>query len=89
MTATDPILLRDAACAFARDAGAIVRAGYGRAHAPEHKGRIDLVTEYDRRSEARLLELIASTFPTHGVLAEESGAHAAPAGSGCDAAKML
>jgi myo-inositol-1(or 4)-monophosphatase len=82
MNAPDPILLRDAACAFARDAGGIVRAGYGRVHAPEHKGRIDLVTEYDRRSEARLLGLIASTFPDHGVLAEESGAHAAAGPSG-------
>ena len=75
-----PALLRDAAMEFARDAGAIVLEGYGRIHAPEHKGRIDLVTEFDRRSEARLLARIAERFPGHGVLAEESGAHAAGAG---------
>jgi myo-inositol-1(or 4)-monophosphatase len=70
------IALRDAAIELAREAGAIVREGYGRIHAPERKGRIDLVTEYDRRSEARLLASIARRFPGHAVLAEESGAHA-------------
>ncbi len=77
MNDTDPILLRDAAIAFARDAGAIVREGHGRAHAPERKGRIDLVTEYDKRSEALLLQRIGERFPGHAILAEESGAHAA------------
>ena len=73
--------LREAATEFARDAGAIVREGYGRIHAPEHKGRIDLVTEFDKRSEARLLARIAERFPGHGVLAEESGAHAGGEGA--------
>jgi myo-inositol-1(or 4)-monophosphatase len=77
MNDLSPAALRDAATGFAREAGAIVLEGYGRVHAPEHKGRIDLVTEYDKRSEARLLALIAARFPGHGVLAEESGAHAA------------
>ncbi len=76
MSDRDPIHLRDAAAAFAREAGAIVRQGYGTVHAPERKGRIDLVTEFDRRSEALLLERIAARFPGHAVLAEESGARA-------------
>lgn len=71
-----PTRLRDAAGEFAREAGAIVLEGFGRQHAPERKGRIDLVTEYDRRSEERLLALIAARYPRHAVLAEESGAHA-------------
>jgi myo-inositol-1(or 4)-monophosphatase len=69
----DPAVLRDAAADFARAAGAVVREGYGAAHAPERKGRIDLVTAFDRRSEALLLERIAARFPSHAVLAEESG----------------
>jgi len=77
MSDVSPAGLREAAIGFAREAGAIVLAGYGRVHAPEHKGRIDLVTEYDKRSEALLLARIAERFPGHGVLAEESGAHAA------------
>src|SRR5262249_33154926 len=52
-------------------------------HRPERKGRIDLITEYDRRSERLLLEAIARRFPGHAVLAEESGAHA---GAGVSAA---
>ncbi len=76
MTAETPEALRDAACEFARAAGAILLEGYGRVHAPEKKGRIDLVTEYDRRSEALLLSRIRERFPAHAVVAEESGLHA-------------
>lgn len=86
-----PAELREAACAFARVAGAILREGHGRVHAPEKKGRIDLVTEYDRRSEAALLDLIRERFPGHAIVAEESGEHAAraaPAGGGSGAARV-
>ena len=82
--ARSPAALRDAATAFAREAGAILREGYGRAHAPERKGRIDLVTEYDRRSEALLLDAHrASASRAHAVLAEESGAHAGDRAAPC------
>jgi len=37
---------------------------------------IDLVTEADRESEAAIIELIHRAFPTHAILAEESGASA-------------
>ena len=74
MSAPDPRALREAACAFAREAGAILLEGHGRVHAPEKKGRIDLVTEFDRRSEALLLARIRERFPEHAILAEESGA---------------
>jgi myo-inositol-1(or 4)-monophosphatase len=73
-TGTGARELLDAATALARDAGAILREGYGRAHTPERKGRIDLVTEYDRRAERLLLDALAARFPGHAVLAEESGA---------------
>ncbi len=78
-----PGALRDAAAAWARAAGAILRAGYGQAHRAERKGRIDLVTEHDRRSERLLLEAIERQFPGAEVLAEESGARpASGAGAG-------
>ena len=77
----DATALRDAAGALAREAGALVREGYGHAHRPERTGRIDLVTEYDRRSERLLLESIARRFPGAAVLAEESGAHVGGAGT--------
>jgi len=73
---TDPATLLLAATEFATAAGALLCEGYGIAHRPERKGRIDLVTEYDRRSERLLLDAIARRFPGHAVLAEESGDHA-------------
>jgi myo-inositol-1(or 4)-monophosphatase len=72
---TDPLQLRAAAIAFAREAGSVLREGYGQSHDAERKGRIDLVTEFDRRSERLLLARIAEHFPDHAILAEESGAH--------------
>jgi myo-inositol-1(or 4)-monophosphatase len=81
VSAADAQALRAAAAGLAREAGAILREGYGRIHAPERKGRIDLVTEFDRRSEALLLGELRRRFPTHGILAEESGAHAAGGGA--------
>jgi myo-inositol-1(or 4)-monophosphatase len=73
--------LRAAAIEFARAAGAILREGYGQAHRPERKGRIDLVTEYDRRSERLLLDAISRRYPGHAVLAEESGVSRSPGGA--------
>jgi myo-inositol-1(or 4)-monophosphatase len=55
----------------------VVREGWGVTHAPERKGRIDLVTEYDRRSERLLLDALKARFPGHAILAEESGDHPA------------
>jgi myo-inositol-1(or 4)-monophosphatase len=82
VSAPDPRALRDAAVAIAREAGAILADGYGRTHTAERKGAIDLVTEYDRRSEALILARVRERFPGHGVLAEESGARAASGGDG-------
>jgi len=80
VNAIDLGALRATACELARAAGAVLREGYGRAHQPEHKGRIDLVTEYDRRSERLLLAALAARHPGHAVLAEESGAHGQASG---------
>jgi myo-inositol-1(or 4)-monophosphatase len=82
VSAPDPRELRDVAVELATAAGAILREGHGRAHFPERKGRIDLVTEYDRRSERLVLDGIRRRYPAHAILAEESGAHpGGPAGA--------
>lgn len=70
---TDPAHLCEFAVDMALEAGRLLMEGYGKAHDPERKGRIDLVTEYDRRSEQLILERIGTRFPDHAVLAEESG----------------
>jgi myo-inositol-1(or 4)-monophosphatase len=59
---------------LARNAGEILRAGYGRRHQINHKGLTDLVTEIDQQSEAYLLGEIRRRFPSHSIMAEESGA---------------
>jgi len=58
---------------MAYGAGKILREGYGKQHTISHKGRIDLVTEYDRLSEAYLLGELKKRYPQHAVHAEESG----------------
>ena len=71
---------------LAREAGAILREGYSdgladdaSAIAYEHKGAVDLVTEYDRRSEAVILDSLRRAFPGHAFNAEERGHSAQPA----------
>ena len=58
---------------LARQAGAILRAGYNKEHQVNYKGVIDLVTEVDHQSEAFLLGEIQGKFPDHHIFAEESG----------------
>jgi len=58
---------------LARQAGAILRDGYGRRHQISKKGIIDLVTEVDHQSEAFIIGEIKRRFPDHRILAEESG----------------
>ncbi len=59
--------------AMARQAGQILRAGYGTEIKISRKGTIDLVTEIDNRSENYILGEIRSRYPSHRVVAEESG----------------
>lgn len=63
----------EALCAMARGAGEIVRAGFNNSNHIRLKGEIDVVTEVDTQTEAYLLEQIHRDFPTHDVIAEESG----------------
>jgi myo-inositol-1(or 4)-monophosphatase len=58
---------------LARQAGAILRAGYSQEHDVSYKGVIDLVTEIDHQSEAFLLGEVQKDFPDHHIFSEESG----------------
>ena len=59
---------------WARGAGEILRAGYGKRHQVDQKGRIDLVTEVDHQSEDYLVAQIRQAYPSHKIFTEESGA---------------
>jgi myo-inositol-1(or 4)-monophosphatase len=58
---------------LAREAGAILRAGYNTEHQVHYKGIIDPVTEVDHRSEAYLLGEVQKNFHDHHIFTEESG----------------
>jgi myo-inositol-1(or 4)-monophosphatase len=58
---------------LARQAGAILRAGYDQEHQVAYKGAIDLVTEVDHASEDFLLTEINGHWPGSHIIAEESG----------------
>lgn len=58
---------------IAREAGAILKAGFTRVRHVKMKGKIDPVTEYDLRSEKFIKTAILKAFPDHEILAEESG----------------
>ncbi len=58
---------------MARQAGEILRAGFGKAMKIDYKDTIDLVTEMDHRAEEFLLGAIQQRFPGHRIVAEESG----------------
>jgi myo-inositol-1(or 4)-monophosphatase len=60
----------------ARAAGRIHLKRLSRITINRKSNSIDLVTEADRESEAAIIEVIHRAFPTHAVLAEESGASA-------------
>lgn len=56
-----------------REAGAVLIEGYGNVRHIQQKGVIDLVTEFDVRSEEIIISSIQKEFPDHAILAEESG----------------
>jgi len=65
--------LRDAAAAFAREAGEVTLRHFGELLEAESKGDGTPVTRADRQAETRLRERIGESFPDHGILGEEYG----------------
>jgi myo-inositol-1(or 4)-monophosphatase len=57
-----------------REVGAFLLQNLGNAQSIEFKGRANLVTEMDRRSEAHLIRAIRDQHPDHAILSEEVGA---------------
>ena len=72
MSTIDPRFLATA-IEVVTTAGAIQRARFGTGVRVDKKGTIDLVTEVDVEVEHMARALLASRFPTHGILAEELG----------------
>jgi myo-inositol-1(or 4)-monophosphatase len=71
----------------ARSAGAILMDRYERLERVDYKSATDVVTEADHLSEAHVIEAIREVFPGDGIVAEESGTHAAIVTGATDSAR--
>ena len=63
----------EGAISAAREAGEVLREGFGRQHSVRYKGEVDLVTEVDEQAERVIKEILLGAFPSYEMLAEESG----------------
>lgn len=66
--------IRDEAVAIAEEAGRLVLGGWRAGAAIHKKGAVDLVTDFDVRSEALIRERLARAFPAHPIVGEEGEA---------------
>lgn len=64
-------LILEGARRVAREAGALVLSGWRMGGAVQKKGPVDLVTEYDLRSEELVRRRLRQEFPDHVVVGEE------------------
>ena len=59
-----------------RIAGEIIREGFGKNFQIQYKtNEKNLVTEIDKKSEKAIMDFISKKYPSHAILAEESGEH--------------
>jgi myo-inositol-1(or 4)-monophosphatase len=63
-----------------REVGTFLLQSLGSAQSIQFKGRANLVTEMDRRSEEHLIRAIRTQYPGHALLSEEAGALPGDAG---------
>jgi myo-inositol-1(or 4)-monophosphatase len=63
----------EAALSAAKEAGEVLRKGFGGQHSVRYKGEVDLVTEVDEEAERVIREILLGAFPAYGILAEEGG----------------
>lgn len=65
--------LEDTALEVAKEAGQFLVKNLGQVIEADRKSsRIDLVTQYDKKSEAMIVDIIRDRWPDHDILAEES-----------------
>lgn len=83
-TSNDQLLaeFRRVAEVAARAAGAVALEGFRGVLDVRSKGGKDIVTQYDTAAEDAALNVIRKHFPTHSILAEESGAGGPPSHAG-------
>ena len=65
--------LKRVALKAVKEGGAILMQHFGKVKSIDYKGVINLVTEADRQSEQRIINIIKDKYPDHRILAEETG----------------
>ena len=63
----------DVVTGIARQAGAVLRDGFGRKRQLDFKSRSELVTDMDLASERLIVERLAMHYPDHHIITEEGG----------------
>lgn len=64
--------MKDLAIAAAKEAGKILLDNFGKIERVDTKGVKDLVSNVDIESENKIIDMIKSKYPDHGILCEES-----------------
>jgi myo-inositol-1(or 4)-monophosphatase len=62
---------RKVAIEAARASGLFIKMSVGKTMKISYKGRINIVTDVDKKSEAMITERLCRAFPSHSILAEE------------------
>lgn len=70
--------IRQIAFTAARTAGAILRDRVGNIGNIDYKSAFNIVTDVDKQSEQKIIEILNEHFPDDKILAEETGEHEAP-----------
>lgn len=65
-------IFRDAAIGAAIAAGRLIKGSVGKVRRISYKGRINIVTDVDRKAERIIVRRLAAAFPSHSILSEES-----------------
>ena len=67
--------IHDVAVQAAKTAAELILSDSDKQKSVDYKGKTDLVTYTDKKSEQLICTIINETFPDHGILAEESKSH--------------
>jgi len=62
---------RELAIRVAKEAGDILRENLGKIKRIDYKGRLNLVTDIDRKAEEKIIDIIREKYPSHDILTEE------------------
>lgn len=65
-------VLRQIAIIAAKEAGKIILEGFGKETKYKPKGRTDIVTPTDKKSQNKIIQIIKKKFPDHAFLSEEA-----------------